>query len=125
MALQPGDLSDVRSRVLPAEACFSHDLHALWDGLCERPPSRRYAEVLSGLRTDRSLSRPLRGEDAMKITTTYGKILEIGRWDAFCAMSGTNPWCVAEGRVSSDEEVKLTLEEARQICLLPSDEERS
>lgn len=51
----------------------------------------------------------------MKITITLREILDRGSWDAFCDLKGWNPWCINEGRADGDEEVTLTLEEAREI----------
>lgn len=54
----------------------------------------------------------------MKITITFGEILDRGRWDEFCELRGLNPWCLNEGRATRDEEATLTYEEAEKLGLL-------
>lgn len=55
----------------------------------------------------------------MKITVTVEEICDKGLWMEFCRLHGWNEWAINEGRVSSDEEVTLTLEEAKQLGLFP------
>lgn len=57
----------------------------------------------------------------MKITITFGEILDRGRWDEFCDLRGLNPWFLNEGRGSRDEETTLTHEEAEKLGLLALD----
>jgi len=59
----------------------------------------------------------------MKVTikTTFGEILNQGNWDRFCDLKGINEWCINEGLANSDEKVELTIEEAKQVGILPSD----
>lgn len=59
----------------------------------------------------------------MKITITAGELIDKGVWDEFCNLFGISVWAVNEGRMSSDEEFTLTLEQARKIGLrVKSDE---
>ena len=53
----------------------------------------------------------------MIIKTTFNEILrdEGADWEIFCDLYEINEWCVAEGLATGDEEVELTLEEAKKI----------
>ena len=53
----------------------------------------------------------------MKIKITLQEILHKGDWDKFCDLKGFNPWCINEGLARGDEEVTLTLKEAKKIGL--------
>ena len=44
----------------------------------------------------------------MIVTLTAEKILAIGAWDEVCDVKGWNPWCINEGRMTSDEQVKIS-----------------
>ena len=47
----------------------------------------------------------------MKITLTLQEIMNRGKWDAYCALMGLNPWFVNEGLGSMTDEVTLTYEQ--------------
>lgn len=46
----------------------------------------------------------------IKVTVTFGDILDSGRWDRFCMQYGINEWCINEGQAdrSSTQEIRLT-----------------
>ena len=54
----------------------------------------------------------------MKITVTLQEISDRGDWDAYCELSGTNPWCMNE-RSSGAAEVSLTRQEAIDCGMTP------
>lgn len=60
-----------------------------------------------------------RGIDEMKIIVTLREILDKGDWDKYCELSGINPWCINEGFATSDEEVELAEDIAKQIGMWP------
>ena len=49
------------------------------------------------------------------VTLTLGEIQEKYDWDKFCEIRGFNPWCLNEGLADSEDEIILTLYEAREI----------
>ena len=51
----------------------------------------------------------------ISINLTLRKILEDYDWDKYCEITGTNPWCINEGRATGDEVVELTVDQAREI----------
>lgn len=53
---------------------------------------------------------------AVKITCTFQDILDaplLGAWDRFCEKYGYNPYMINEGLATGDEEVTITIEDAR------------
>lgn len=54
----------------------------------------------------------------MKITTTFGEIIDKGNWDAFCDINGINQYCIKEGLADRDTKQELSIEEAQQIGLI-------
>ncbi len=54
----------------------------------------------------------------MKITVTIRDLFDKAVWCDYCRLTGTNEWAVNEGQMSSDEEVTLTLEQAKELRLL-------
>lgn len=53
----------------------------------------------------------------MKIKITVREAFNKHIWDKVCQMRGLNEWAVAEGLMSSDEELEFTEEEANQLGL--------
>jgi hypothetical protein len=58
----------------------------------------------------------------MKLTLTIRELSNYN-WDKVCAVTGLNPWCMAEGLASGDEAVELTEEQAREIGVMSKREE--
>ena len=42
-------------------------------------------------------------------------------WDEFCKDYGLDPWCINEGRVRSDEEFRISYEDALKYRLIRED----
>ena len=57
----------------------------------------------------------------MKIILTAGEAINKGIWDKICELKGYNPWCVNEGLMDSDDEIKLTSKEAKKIGLISNE----
>ena len=57
----------------------------------------------------------------MKIKITFGELLDRYVWDEYCIMTGLNEWCINEGMVTRDEYAELTIEQAKQLGLVPED----
>lgn len=54
----------------------------------------------------------------MKVTAR--ELMDRGVWVAACDELGLNEWAVNEGRMDSDDEVEMTVEQAETIGLLPA-----
>ena len=54
----------------------------------------------------------------MEIIVTADEARTEGYWDKLCEMRGINIWAVAEGLMDSNEEFKLTLEEALELRII-------
>jgi len=54
----------------------------------------------------------------MKITITARELLDKHLWVEACQLTGTNEWAVNEGRMSADDTIELTEEQARKLGLL-------
>jgi hypothetical protein len=59
------------------------------------------------------------------VTITAREALDLHVWDALCALKGINEWAINEGMMDVNEEITLTLDEARQLGLTDLKEERS
>ena len=57
----------------------------------------------------------------MEIKTTFGEILDSGHWDEFCKKHGYNPWMLNEGLATRDEQVTLSIEDAKLYGLLETE----
>jgi len=53
-----------------------------------------------------------------KVTVTASELIDSGYWDDYCEAHGLNVWCVNEGLMDSDEQITLTVEEARSWGLV-------
>src|ERR1041385_1092991 len=56
--------------------------------------------------------------ESPKIKVTAGFLLDSGKWDDWCEMSGTSEWAVKEGLMDRNEEIELTLEQAQELNLV-------
>lgn len=54
----------------------------------------------------------------MKITITADEAMDKGIWDEICDLKGYNPWCVNEGLMDGDHEIRLTEKEAKDMGIL-------
>lgn len=54
----------------------------------------------------------------MTITITVKEALEKGIWDEICKLKGFSVWCLAEGLMSSNEVIRLTEKEAKNLGLI-------
>jgi hypothetical protein len=54
----------------------------------------------------------------MTITVSARDLFNKGLWEDFCDLTGTNPWCIAEGLGDSDTTFSLEEDEARKLGLL-------
>lgn len=52
------------------------------------------------------------------IVTTLQEILNAGEWDKYCEKHGVNPWCINEGLATGEEEVELSIEEAKEYGII-------
>lgn len=52
----------------------------------------------------------------MKVTVR--ELMDLGLWIEVCDELGINEWAVNEGRMSSSEEVEMTLEQALAVGLV-------
>lgn len=44
--------------------------------------------------------------------------MDRGLWDKYCDVTGTDHWCINEGKADADELIELTMEEAIKVGLL-------
>lgn len=49
----------------------------------------------------------------MKITVR--EIFDMGLWEEFCEITGTNEWAVNEGLVDYDEEMEISTADAKRL----------
>lgn len=57
----------------------------------------------------------------MKVVVTAREIFDsplVGAWDKACDMLGLDPYCVNEGLMDSDEQLTLTVEQAKELMIL-------
>jgi len=55
------------------------------------------------------------------VVVTFGEILNapaIGAWDHMCEKYGINIWCLNEGLADSDDEITITLKDAKRYGLI-------
>ena len=60
----------------------------------------------------------------MRITVTPRDALDGGYWAELCTIKGLNVWAASEGMVSEEEEIELTYEEAQELGVIPTLDER-
>lgn len=60
---------------------------------------------------------------AINVLITADELIDRGLWLAVCDMQGLNEWCVNEGLMDSDHQIKLTEDQARDLGLLPKKDE--
>lgn len=54
----------------------------------------------------------------MKIIITVRELVDLALWEDYCSFTGKNPYALKEGLLSPDEEVTLTIEEAKELGLI-------
>jgi len=59
----------------------------------------------------------------MKIIITAGEISNKGLWEEACELLDINVWALNEGTIDSDEELVLSEDQARQLGLLPKEDD--
>ena len=52
-----------------------------------------------------------------QILTTPNELIERGKWEKYCEISGTNYYAVNEGIMDLNEEIILTEEQAKEMWL--------
>ena len=51
-----------------------------------------------------------------------GRVLfDLGLWEKYCDITGTNVWCINEGLADMDTKFEMTTEQATKIGLLDRD----
>ena len=48
----------------------------------------------------------------IRITITFGELLENGCWESFCLKYGVNEWCMNEGLAESTTTNEISLKDA-------------
>lgn len=61
----------------------------------------------------------------MKVVTTPEELMDRGAWIRACKLLGLNEWAVNEGMMDSDHEITLTDAQARELGLLPRQDDDS
>lgn len=54
----------------------------------------------------------------MRVTITFGELMDKYDWEGVCNVLGLNIWCINEGLASSDEEITISEEDAKKIGIL-------
>ena len=54
----------------------------------------------------------------MNIQITAGELIDRGRFDEYCAISGLSPWAINEGQMDRDEMISIDSETAKKLGLL-------
>ena len=57
----------------------------------------------------------------MRITVTFGEIMDAGLWEEFCELKGIDVYCVAHGLAETDTERSVSKLEAQVLGLIPQD----
>lgn len=52
---------------------------------------------------------------------TVEELLELEKWEEYCDLHGLNVWAVKEGQIDHDEDLGITIEEARKIGIIKED----
>lgn len=54
----------------------------------------------------------------MRVTVTFGELMDKYDWENVCNVLGLNVWCINEGLASRDEEITISEEDAKKIGIL-------
>jgi hypothetical protein len=54
----------------------------------------------------------------MRLLLTVRELMDTGRWQQYCEVTGCNSYAVAEGLANDSDDIVLTEDEARDIGLV-------
>jgi hypothetical protein len=54
----------------------------------------------------------------MKVIITPGELMDREIWGFACDVLEMDPWCIAEGKMTSGEEITISEEQARHLGLV-------
>ena len=58
---------------------------------------------------------------SIEITLTLGKLMDNYDWEEVCEVLGLNEWCLNEGLTDREDEIEITLEQAKKLGIKIAD----